>query len=119
MMTLPFENDTSKVAKDLAKADLKTHKLKTLLTAIVIVLATCLIVTIFSILVNDAFEQATQAPYHAMYLAVNDDIKKTFQSDKDFEAVGIYKSFGSQVNRDGCTDLAYMDEQTMGFMGLA
>lgn len=43
--------------------------------------------------------------------------KKTFQSDKDFEAVGIYKSFGSQVNRDGCTDLAYMDEQTMGFMG--
>ena len=116
-MTLPFENDTSKVVKDLAKADLKTHKLKTLLTAIVIVLATCLMVTIFSILVNDAFEQATQAPYHAMYLAVNDDIKTTFQSDKDFEAVGIYKSFGSYVNRDGCTDLAYMDEQTMGFMG--
>ena len=24
-MTLPFENDTSKVVKDLAKADLKTH----------------------------------------------------------------------------------------------
>ena len=27
-MTLPFENDTSKVVKDLAKADLKTHKAK-------------------------------------------------------------------------------------------
>ena len=101
-MTLPFENDTSKVIHGLAKADLKTHKLKTLLTAIIIVLATGLMATVFSILVNDALNQANQAPYHAMYRAVNEDTKTIFQSDKDFEAVGIYKSFGNQVHSSGC-----------------
>ena len=116
-MTLPFENDTSKVIHGLAKADLKTHKLKTFLTAIIIILATCLMATIFSVLVNDALSQANQAPYHAMYRAVNEDTKTIFQSDKDFEAVGIYKSFGNQVDSDGRTDLAYMDEQALTFMG--
>ena len=52
-----------------------------------------------------------------MYRAVNEDTKTTLQSDKDFEAVGIYKSFGNQVDRDGRTDLAYMDEQALAFMG--
>lgn len=33
-MTLPFENDTRIIVKKLAKADLKEHKLKTLITAI-------------------------------------------------------------------------------------
>lgn len=116
-MTLPFENDTRRIIHGLAKADLKTHKLKTFLTAIIIVLATCLMATIFSVLVNDALDQANQAPYHAMYRAVNEDTKTTLQSDKDFEAVGIYKSFGNQVDRDGRTDLAYMDEQALAFMG--
>lgn len=115
-MTLPFENDTRRIMHGLAKADLKTHKLKTFLTAIIIVLATCLMATIFSVLVNDALDQANQAPYHAMYRAVNEDTKTTFQSDKDFEAVGIYKSFGNQVDRDGRTDLVYIDEQAMAFM---
>ena len=115
-MTLPFENDTRRIIHGLAKADLKTHKLKTFLIAIIIVLATCLMATIFSVLVNDALDQANQAPYHAMYQAVNEDTKTTLQSDKDFEAVGIYKSFGNQVDRDGRTDLAYMDEQTLDFM---
>ena len=116
-MTLPFENDTRRIIHGLAKADLKTHKLKTFLTATIIVLATCLMATIFSVLVNDALGQANQAPYHAMYRAVNEDTKTTLQSDKDFEAVGIYKSFGNQVDRDGRTDLAYMDEQALAFMG--
>ena len=116
-MTLPFENDTRRIIHGLAKADLKTHKLKTFLTAIIIILATCLMATIFSVLVNDALSQANQAPYHAMYRAVNEDTKTSFQSDKDFEAVGIYKSFGNQVDRDGRTDLAYMDEQALAFMG--
>lgn len=52
-----------------------------------------------------------------MYRAVNEDTKTIFQSDKDFEAVGIYKSFGNQVERDSRTDLTYMDEQAMSFMG--
>lgn len=62
-MTLPFENDTRRIIHGLAKADLKTHKLKTFLTATIIVLATCLMATIFSVLVNDALDQANQAPY--------------------------------------------------------
>ena len=68
-MTWPFENDTSTIIKKLAKADLKEHKLKTLITAIIIVIATCLMATVFSILVNDALKQSTQAPYHACYVS--------------------------------------------------
>ncbi len=72
-MTWPFENDTSTIIKKLAKADLKEHRLKTLITAIIIVIATCLMATVFSILVNDALKQSTQAPYHAMFRAVSED----------------------------------------------
>lgn len=116
-MTWPFENDTSTIIKKLAKADLKEHKLKTLITAIIIVIATCLMATVFSILVNDALKQSTQAPYHAMFRAVSEDTKNKLQTDRDFEAVGVYKTFGNIVESDGRTDLAYMDEQAMAFLG--
>lgn len=86
-MTWPFENDTSTIIKKLAKADLKEHKLKTLITAIIIVIATCLMATVFSILVNDALKQSTQAPYHAMFRAVSEDTKNKLQTDNDFETV--------------------------------
>lgn len=92
-MTLPFENDTRIIVKKLAKADLKEHKLKTLITAIIIVIATCLMATVFSILVNDALKQSTQAPYHAMFRAVSEDTKNKLQTDNDFETVGVYKTF--------------------------
>ena len=116
-MTWPFENDTSTIIKKLAKADLKEHKLKTLITAIIIVIATCLMATVFSILVNDALKQSTQAPYHAMFRAVSEDTKNKLQTDNDFEAVGVYKTFGNIVNSDGRTDLAYMDDPAMSFLG--
>ena len=59
-MTLPFENDTRIIVKKLAKADLKEHKLKTLITAIIIVIATCLMATVFSILVKYSLQGTTQ-----------------------------------------------------------
>lgn len=117
-MTLPFENDTRIIVKKLAKADLKEHKLKTLITAIIIVIATCLMATVFSILVNDALKQSTQAPYHAMFRAVSEDTKNKLQTDNDFETVGVYKTFGNIVNSDGRTDLAYMDDSAMSFWAL-
>ena len=116
-MTWHFENDTSTIIKKLAKADLKEHKLKTLITAIIIVIATCLMATVFSILGNDALKQSTQAPYHAMFRAVSEDTKNKLQTDNDFEAVGVYKTFGNIVNSDGRTDLAYMDDPAMSFLG--
>ena len=62
-MTWPFENDTSTIIKKLAKADLKEHKLKTLITAIIIVIATCLMATVFSILVKYSLQGTTQGRY--------------------------------------------------------
>lgn len=116
-MTWPFENDTTDVIKRLAKADLKAHKLKFLLTAIIIVIATCLMSIVFSVLLNDALTQATQAPYHAIFRSVNENTKDILQTDRDFEAVGIYKTFGNDIDSNGRTDLAYMDNQAMSFMG--
>ena len=117
-MQLLFKNVNNTIIKKLAKADLKEHKLKTLITSIIIVIATCLMVTIFSILVNDALKQSTQAPYHAMFRAVSEDMKTKLQIDNDFEAVGVYKTFGNIMENDGHTDLVYMDESAMSFLGI-
>ena len=116
-MTWPFENDMTATIKKLAKSDLKAHKLKTFLTAIIIVISTCLMATVFSVIINDALTRTSQAPYHAMYRSANENVKSKLQSDNDFEAVGVYKLFGNIVDSDGRIDLAYMDEQAMSFMG--
>lgn len=116
-MTLPFENDTSMIIKKIAKADLKAHKIKYILAAIIIVIATCLMSTVFSILLNDSLTQATQAPYHAMFRAVDENTKNILQNDRDFESVGVSKIFGNMVESSGRTDIAYMDEQAMSFRG--
>ena len=73
--------------------------------------------TVFSILVNDALKQSTQAPYHAMFRAVSEDTKNKLQTDNDFETVGVYKTLVIFVSSDGRTDLAYMDDSAMSFLG--
>ncbi|MDD2980046.1 MAG: ABC transporter permease [Hespellia sp.] len=112
-----FGNNNKGVLKKLAKADLKAHKLKTFLSGTIILIATCLMAVVFTVLINDAFSQANATPYHAMYRAVNAETKDTLLNDSDFEAVGIYKKFGGTVETDGITTLAYMDSVSMDFLG--
>lgn len=116
-MTFPFENDTSAIMKRLAKADLKTHKLKTLLSGIVIVLATSLMAVVFMVLVNDSLSRANSTPYHAMYQAVDAETKELLLNDSDFEAVGIYKQFGGTADSDGIITIAYMNSVSMDLLG--
>lgn len=52
-----------------------------------------------------------------MFRAVSEDTKNKLQTDNDFETVGVYKTFGNIVNSDGRTDLAYMDDSAMSFLG--
>lgn len=116
-MTLPFENDTGAVMKKLAKADLKAHRLKTLLSGTIILIATGLMAVVFMILVNDSLSRVNSAPYHVMYQAVNEETKDLLLNDSDFEAVGIYKKFGSTVDDNGITSIAYMDPVCMDLLG--
>lgn len=117
MNDILFGNNNKDTIKKLAKADLKSHKLKTFLSGTIILIATCLMAVVFTVLINDALSQANSTPYHAMYRAVNTETKDTLLHDRDFEAVGIYKSFGGTVNKDGRTDIAYMNTVAMDFLG--
>lgn len=116
-MTLPFENDTGAVMRKLAKADLANHKLKTFLSGTVIMIATCLMTVVFTVLINDALSRANSTPYHAMYQAVNEETKDTLLNDGDFEAVGLYKKFGGTADKDGTTSIAYMNPASMDLLG--
>lgn len=117
MNDILFGNNNKAVIKKLAKADLKAHKLKTFLSGTIILIATCLMAVVFTVLVNDAFSQANSAPYHVMYRAVDDETKDILLKDSDFEAVGIYKSFGGMADDNGRTNVAFMDPSAMEFMG--
>ena len=66
MNDILFGNNNKGVLKKLAKADLKVHKLKTFLSGTIILIATCLMAVVFTVLINDAFSQANSTPYHAM-----------------------------------------------------
>lgn len=116
-MTLPFENDTGAVMRKLAKADLANHKLKTFLSGTVIMIATCLMTVVFTVLINDALSRANSTPYHAMYQAVNEETKDMLLNDGDFEAVGLYKKFGGTADRHGTTSIAYMNPASMDLLG--
>lgn len=83
------------ILRDLAISDLKLNKLKATLTTIIILLSTCLMGITFSILFNDAFTRANQAPYHAIYRATDEQIRKTLSEDPDFSLIGNLKNFGS------------------------
>lgn len=117
MNDILFGNNNRKILKRLAKADLKAHKLKTSLTAIIILIATSLMAVVLSVLNNDALSQANDAPYHAVYRAVSAQTRDVILNDRDFETVGIYKGLGSTVLDDEYMNLAYMDRSTMSFMG--
>lgn len=116
-MTLPLENDTGAVMKKLAKEDLKAHRLKTLLSGIIILIAVCLMAVVFTVLINDALSRANSTPYHAMYQAVNAETKNLLLQDSDFEAVGLYKSFGVAADDGGVTTIAYMNDASMNLLG--
>ena len=51
-MTWPFENDTNFFVKKIAKADLKSHKMKTVLLSIIIILSTFLMAVVFLSLIH-------------------------------------------------------------------
>lgn len=117
MNDILFGNNNKNILKKLAKADLKAHKLKTFLSGTIILIATCLMSIVFTVLINDALSQANSAPYHAMYQAVSAETRDKFLNDSDFEAVGIYKNFGGTADEAGLTTIAYMNPIAMNLLG--
>lgn len=117
MNDLLFANNNKKVLNRLAKADLKIHKLKAFLSGIIILIATCLMAVVFTVLINDGLTQANAAPYHAIFRAVNEEAKTVLLHDSSFETVGIFKNFGGTTDNGGRTNIAYMDPSTMGLLG--
>lgn len=117
MNDILFGNNNKGALKKLAAADLKAHKLKTFLSGTIILIATCLMAVVFTVLVNDALSQANSTTYHALFQAVDPETKEKLLNDSAFEAAGIYKSFGGTADTDGLTTIAYMNSSSMRFLG--
>lgn len=117
MNDILFGNNNKGILKKLAKADLRAHKLKTVLAGTIILIAACLMAVVFMVLINDALSRANSTAYHAMYQAVNAETKEKLLKDSDFEAVGIYKNFGGTADNEGLVTIAYMNAESMDFLG--
>lgn len=117
MNDILFGNNNKKVLNRLAKADLRTNKLKTILSGITIVIAICLMAVVLTVLINGALSQTALAPYHAMYLAVKEETKDRLLGDTDFETAGVYKNIGGTADADGSINVAYMDKSAMDLWG--
>ena len=84
-MTWPFENDTNFFVKKIAKADLKSHKMKTVLLSIIIILSTFLMAVVFIVFLNDALDRANSSAYHAMYQAASPETIAILETEPQFE----------------------------------
>ena len=116
-MTWPFENDTNFFVKKIAKADLKSHKMKTVLLSIIIILSTFLMAVVFIVFLNDALDRANSSAYHAMYQAVSPETIAILETEPQFDKVGFYKYFGSSTTESGRANYAYMDKMVMDATG--
>lgn len=103
--------------KKMAKYDLAIHKLKSILSGVIIAAATCLMALVCIVIINGALDQANRAPYHAMYRGVDNEIKNILQKDVEFESVGLYKSLGSYLYDEKNVNVLYMDSVATSFMG--
>lgn len=113
-----FKSRNKRIIRRLALADLKNHKMKTILTGIIIFIASFIMVFVFTFFLNDALDRANNSPYHAMYQAANPEVQNNIKNNKDFEKVGFYKEFGeSSLNNGGVTVCAYMDSNALQFTG--
>ena len=89
-MTLPFENDTNRVVKKLAKESLKSEKRRNLMVMIAVALAAFLICFTGIVSTSLAQMQRNQVvdTYEAAYLGVGEADIETLKGLSEFERVG-------------------------------
>ena len=115
-MTLPFENDTNRVVKKLAKESLKSEKRRNLMVMIAVALAAFLICFTGIVSTSLAQMQRNQVvdTYEAAYLGVGEADIETLKGLSEFERVGGYYMLGEELSEQGYNaSYVYCDAEMM------
>ncbi|EQF24751.1 ftsX-like permease family protein [Clostridioides difficile CD160] len=111
-----FKNNNRAFIRKIALNDLKSNKLKTSLSGIIIMISTCLLLTVALVSYNSSVDLVNASPYHAIYKSVNEKSKNILYQDKNFSDVGIYKLLGSNKKTDYMMSTIYADDMAIKLM---
>ncbi|MCP8378700.1 hypothetical protein NMF93_17425, partial [Clostridioides difficile] len=70
-----FRNNNRTFIRKIALNDLKINKLKTYLSGIIIMISTCLLLTVSLVSYNASVDLVNASPYHAIYKSVDEKAK--------------------------------------------
>lgn len=114
-MTLPFENDTSRIVKKLAKRSIKTDKRRNTFLILTIALAAALMSAIFCATVaNDRkIEDDVRGQYQAVVVNSNWDEIEKLAACPEIERWGLSQNYGSARYKDSVLAVEYADANWM------
>ncbi|HBL5942676.1 TPA: ABC transporter permease, partial [Clostridioides difficile] len=111
-----FRNNNRTFIRKIALNDLKINKLKTYLSGIIIMISTCLLLTVTLVSYNASVDLVNASPYHAIYKSVDEKAKNILYKNKNFSGVGTYKLIGSNKKTDCIMSIVYADDTTIKLM---
>lgn len=113
-MFLPFENNTCKVVRQLAKRSIKTEKRRNIMVVIAILLATFLMSMCGTAMFSFSNSQNNMAAFEVTYHDLTKDKFDILKQKPEIEIVGKIYNLGQWKTREGnIISLAYMDENSL------
>lgn len=123
-MTLPFENDTSRVINKIVSAQLKHDKLKKVLTIVAIALAAFLMTTVLLLVsgiinVNQNGGNSITGSYHALISGVTKEQYSKISKDPRIELSGLTTAIGSIKVGENRLNISYSNKDSLTLNGLS
>lgn len=123
-MTLPFENDTSRVIDKIVSAQLKHDKLKKGLTVVAIALATFLMTAVLLLVsgiinVNQNGGNSITGSYHALVSGVTKEQYSKISTDSRIELSGLSAALGNIKVGENRLNISYSNKDSLTLNGLS
>lgn len=123
-MTLPFENDTSRVINKIVSAQLKNDKLKKALTIIAIALSTFLMTAVLMIVseiinVNQNGGNSITGSYHALISGMTKEQHNKISTDSRIDLSGVSAAIGSIKVGENRLNISYSNKESLILNGLS
>lgn len=114
-MTLPFENDTSKIVKRLAKRSLQADKRRNLFVIITIIFTTALLSGMFfsAFAGQRELESDIRGQYQALVVDTTQEEIEKLSAQPEIERWGLSQNFGSARYKDSNLVVEYADANWM------